>query len=248
MDEDGTSVWWPAGDPVSRTAFPDPPVGTIQTDMDVFLNLTALQYTKPVHDWLKSNLPHHLVSSLNPSGGLIRTQSYNAIAAYADVIVEGNSALADGSIVMGQAAFNSSVITQYDTAGVPIYIAIYSAAEPDSQYNGVTCPYNILICFPTQNAKGIFYQAQANLAWNMKGSDGYGFVAGIEYWQYTDNSSEQGAYGLVSLRDNLYDGIESCGKSIIDPWGFTTTPEPTTGCYGDFITPVKAANRIWLGP
>jgi hypothetical protein len=63
-----------------------------------------------------------------------------------------------------------------------------------------------------------------------------------------DNNSEKGNYGLVTLNDNFYNGIESCEKSVIDPWGYTTIPEHITGCYGDFVTRVKAANRIWLGP
>jgi hypothetical protein len=77
------------------------------------------------------------------------------------------------------------------------------------------------------------------------GADGYGFVVGADYWQFSDNSSESANFGLVTLKDNFYDGIQSCGKSIVDSSAFTTTPESTSGCYGDFITPVKAGNAVW---
>jgi len=51
---------------------------------------------------------------------------------------------------------------------------------------------------------------------------------------------------MVTLNDNLYDGIEDTTTKIIDPWGFVTTPEPRN--YGDFTSHVKVGNRIWLGP
>jgi len=253
LDEDGTSSWWPAGYPANRTDFPDPPVGTIPTDMDVFLGISTQQYTRPVHDWIKANLPHHMVSSLNPSGGLIRTQAYNAIANYADVIIESNAALNDGSIQLGGATYNNSAIAQYSSVHTPIYLGIYSTAQPDSQFKGVTCPYNAIICFPTQSVKGVFYQQQANIAWNLTGSDGYAFIIGLDYWQFIDNNSEQGAYGLVSLSDNMYGYPPTCpnkreatNSSITDCYGFTTTPEANN--YGNFVNSgVVCGNYIWLG-
>ena len=249
LDEDGTSSWWPSGDPTSRASFPDPPVGMIPTDMDVFLGMTATQYVKPVHDWLKSNLPHHLVGSVDQAGAAYRNQVYNSLAANADVLLYSSSVAYDYSLILGTSAWKTPTVAQYNSTPIPVYVGIYDTAQPDSQFSGFVCPFTSVLCFPTQNAKGQFYQSQESYAFNsLTGSDGYEFIVGVDYWQYTDNSSEHGGYGLVSLRDNLNDGIESCGTSIKDSWGFTTTPEPTTGCYGDMITPVKAANRIWLGP
>jgi hypothetical protein len=243
LDEDGTSSWWPAGDPTSPIAFPDPPVGTIPADMDVFLGMTITQYVKPVHDWVKNNLPHHLVGSVDQAGYGRRTQSYEAVASNADVLLYSNS------ITGSFADFQTPTVAQYNSIPVPVYVGIYATAQLDSQFSASACPYSPALCFPTQLAKGAYYLSQASTLWNnIVGNDTYHFIVGADYWQYTDNSSENGAYGLVSLNDNLYNGIESCGKSVKDQWGFTTTPESTTGCYGDFITPVKAANRIWLGP
>jgi hypothetical protein len=249
MDEDGTSSWWPAGDPKSTSDFPDPPTTTITTDMDVFLGLMGAQYLKPVHDWIKANFPHHMAGSTNQAGPGYRNQIYKAMAANADVLLYGNTLANNYGFTMATSAWQTPALAQYGLSPTPVYVGIYATAQSDSEYSGFACPYNPVICFPTQQVKGEFYKNQASFAFNnVTGSDGYGFIVGADYWQYTDNSREKGAYGLVSLRDNLYDGIESCGKSIVDPWGFTTTPEPVTGCYGDFISPVKAANRIWLGP
>jgi hypothetical protein len=98
----------------------------------------------------------------------------------------------------------------------------------------------------TQPARGASYKNDLTSYFNTYvGADGYGFVVGVDYWQFSDNSSESANFGLVTLKDNFYDGIQSCGKSIVDSSSFTTTPESTSGCYGDFITPVKAGNAVW---
>jgi hypothetical protein len=239
MDEDGTSAWWPAGDPLNFISFPDPAVTTISTDMDVFLNLFALQYFKPLHDAIKAQNPTTLVSGLDAmQPGVFRNQVMAAAAANVDVM----NLTYDPVVSPNVSAVNSF----YNTFGMPGYVTIYLDSAPDSQFSTAGCNYGPTSCYSLQLAKGAGYATKLGIEFNQTGNDGYGFIAGSDYWQYTDNSGEHGAYGLVSLNDNLYDGIESCGKSIKDPWGFTTTPERTTGCYGDFITPVKAGNRVWL--
>jgi hypothetical protein len=241
MDEDGTSAWWPAGDPVSFTAFPDPPVTTITTDMDTFLGMFWTQYFKTMHDAIKAILPNHVLASTNSIGGQIaRNSVFQVVSSYTDVVILGVVPVSPAQLTAARAFYN--------TYGEPVYSGLYIASNPDSQFAAFPSPYGPDGSFPTQSAKGASYQSRVNALFGLTGNDGYGFEVGVDYWQYTDNSGEHGAYGLVSLNDNLYNGVESCGKSITDPWGLTTVPEPTTGCYGDFITPVKAANRIWLGP
>jgi len=241
LDEDGTNSWWPQTTPVGRIPnFPDPAVGTIQQDMDAFLGLAAKQYFKTVHDWLKAQVPHHLIAGLDPFDPGLRGSILSNATPYLDWT------LAD-TVPSYSAGFQATNISFYNTYGIPAYFYLIKAAQSDSQYSGVACPINALQCFQTQNAKGVSYgQDVAAIFNNFVGSDGYGFGVGLDYWQFADNVGEKGSYGFVSLNDNLYNGIESCGKSVKDQWGFTTTPELTTGCYGDFITPVKAANRIWL--
>jgi len=226
-------------DPTSKAAFPDPPTTTITTDMDVFLGMFISQYFKLVYEAVKANTPHHLLSGPDPMDPTARAQVIQAMLPYVDLVL-----FATNSSPASQAARTAF----YNTYGIPCYASVYITAQPDSQFAQSPSPYDPSASFPTQNAKGVSYADRVTGFFNAVGNDGYGYHLGVDYWQYTDNSSEKGAYGLVSLNDNLYNGIESCGKSIKDPWGFTTTPEPTTGCYGDFITPVKAANRIWLGP
>jgi hypothetical protein len=248
LDEDGTSSWWPAGDPVSLTSFPDPPVGVIQTDMDVFLGLHVTQYVHPVHDWIKNNLPHHMVGSVDQAGYGRRLQSYTATTNYADVLLYSNSTTTFS-------AFQTPTVAEYNSVPKPVYVGVYSTAQPDSRFSATACPYAPALCFTTQDAKGAFYLDQAKKFWNsIIGADTYHFIVGINYWQYTDNSSESGAYGLVSLNDNLYGYPPACptkkedvNSSIVDCYGLTTTAEAAT--YGNFIqSGVVTGNAIWLQP
>jgi len=248
LDEDGTSSWWPVGDPVSVVAFPDPTVGAIPTDMVVFLGLTLAQYTKPVHDWIAANLPHHMIGSTNQAGYGRRLTQYTAEANNADVLLFSNS-------VTGVLSdFSTPTISHYNSIPKPVYVGVYLTAQPDSQFAASACPYQPALCFLTQDSKGGNYLSLASSLYSsVNGGDGYGIINGIDYWQYTDNSSEQGAYGLVSLNDNLYGYPPACptkkedvNSSIIDCYGFTTTPETTT--YGNFVNSgVVAGNAVWLG-
>ena len=67
------------------------------------------------------------------------------------------------------------------------------------------------------------------------------YLLGIDWWEHTDgNFYEKTNWGLVSDRDNAYDGKEDTNASVKDSGGYATVPE--AGNYGDFITPVAAAN------
>lgn len=238
LDEDGTSSWWP-----TNVRPPDPPTGVVYGDLDNFLGQVSKQYHKSVHDWIKQQLPNHLLFGPNPMNPLTRAVILFNAAPYVDAFFFGAYGPSFGAGIQAQA------IAVYNAYGVPAFAYVIKAAQPDSPYSATGCPIATSQCFSTQSAKGTSYLSDVSAMFNNYiGADGYGFVVGAHYWQMTDNAGEQGSYGLMTLNDNLYNGIESCGTKVVDSWGFTTTPEPTTGCYGDFTSPVKAANRIWLGP
>lgn len=242
LDEDGTSAWWPS------PSIPDPAVTTITTDMDNFYGQMAQAYFKTIHDWLKTQLPHHLVFSTDP----FNSASRNRMLANSLPYVDAMNLYAAASPSWNQASQQSALLALYNTYHTPGYFYIIKTAQPDSQFSPSGCPIDNTQCFVTQGSKGQSYHSDVaayvgNDNSTYVGSDGYGYIVGVDYWQFTDNTSESGAYGLVSLRDNLYNGVESCGKSVVDPWGFTTVPESTSGCYGDFVSSVKAGNGLWLG-
>ena len=51
---------------------------------------------------------------------------------------------------------------------------------------------------------------------------------------------EQKNWGLVSLMDNAYDGVEAGMAQGIDAWGYRTGGEEKN--YGDFIGPAREVN------
>ena len=74
-------------------------------------------------------------------------------------------------------------------------------------------------------------------------ANGERFLLGAEWWKYMDNGwtywVEQVNWGLVTLRDNAYDGHEAVRHGAD---GIPGTWDDEVADYGDCITPVRAAN------
>jgi hypothetical protein len=235
LDEDGTSGWYPADSRLTP-----PIVGSIATDLDGFFTAVMTQYYSTINTRFKAALPHHLVFGPDAINITARPQVFSQASGYMDAMEVAN--------IQPTAPGAQALVTSiYNTTPVPFIPYHVAVANPDSSLSASSCHGWDPDCFVTQAARGAGYQTYTQ-QWfnNYVGADSYGFITGMDWWQYVDRNNELENFGLVSLDDNLYNGIESCGKSVTDQWGFTTTPEPTTGCFGDFITPVKAANRIWL--
>jgi|ERR1700680_228103 len=245
LDEDGSSSWYPTEAAASAS---DPPVSTIPTDMSLFLGLAAKQYFQTFHDWVKVRMPNHLLfgpDSLQGSGPTWSTIVTNA-APYLDAFMLGG---ATPEYNNGQ----SSTQTTYNQGGIPIFIYQIKQANPDSPYSGTSCAGNVE-CMPTQTQRGaLYFKAVNSLINNYTGSDGWKFVVGTDYWQFTDNLSELANFGLISVKDNLYGYPPACPSktedtinSIVDCYGYTTTPETTT--YGNYVNSgVVCGNQLWLG-
>jgi hypothetical protein len=63
---------------------------------------------------------------------------------------------------------------------------------------------------------------------------------GLSWWGWYDQFDERINWGLVSYRDNAYDGKEAVARPTTDPYGNTTIPEDRD--FGDVLTSVKSAN------
>jgi hypothetical protein len=68
-------------------------------------------------------------------------------------------------------------------------------------------------------------------------------TAGFSWWGYVDLNRQCENFGLVTYRDNAYDGVEARIAAGVDQWGWPTGGELRD--YGDFLTPVTRANRLW---
>ncbi|MBV8361310.1 MAG: hypothetical protein JO189_25740, partial [Deltaproteobacteria bacterium] len=113
------------------------------------------------------------------------------------------------------------------------------AAQPDSAESAHPTS---MASYSTQTLRGSAYAT--NIANALAATDmatGTQHVVGFYWWGAFDQDGEAYNWGLLTPRDNPYDGcsatIAGCGK---DQWGYPTGGEAAN--YGDFIGPVTAAN------
>ena len=69
-------------------------------------------------------------------------------------------------------------------------------------------------------------------------------VSGFRWWALHDSWGEKENWGLISLKDNPYDGRSAVVRLGTDPWGYATGGEEKN--YGDFIDTAHSANLQWL--
>jgi hypothetical protein len=113
-------------------------------------------------------------------------------------------------------------------------------ANKDSSMSAFGDPYGVDHA-ATQVARGEKYAAYINYLFNVRGSNGDYPSLGIDFWGWEDQGNEKSNWGLVSSRDNAYDGTEARIATGKDRWGFPIGGE--TADYGDFLSAVRAANQ-----
>jgi hypothetical protein len=107
--------------------------------------------------------------------------------------------------------------------------------------------------FKTQTERGQYYQAWMSSLRAARISSGCNCasagtypIVGMAWWQYTDMRNERANWGLVTPRDDPYDGVSATTSQGYDSWGYPTGCLTGFGCeranYGDFIDEVTAAN------
>ena len=99
--------------------------------------------------------------------------------------------------------------------------------------------------FATQTNRGQHYADKLNLLANVAvTATGVKPVIGIKWWSWVDNWGEKTNWGLVSFRDNAYDGMEATDSKCVDPFGYVCGQEERS--YGDFLTRARQANLMVL--
>jgi hypothetical protein len=83
-----------------------------------------------------------------------------------------------------------------------------------------------------QNMESLFTQRSSGAGSNQ--------TVGILWWAWMDSLTEQANWGLVSLMDNAFDGVEAGIAAGIDAWGYPTGGEEKN--YGDFLGPAREMN------
>jgi hypothetical protein len=111
-------------------------------------------------------------------------------------------------------------------------------ANPDSDMYGTPHQTN----FQTQAQRAAAYTQAVENMWNATAAStkSQPFV-GLLWWEFHDNVGENSNWGLVSMSDNAYDGVEAVEAKGRDSWGFPTGGELRN--YGDFLSAVRVVNH-----
>jgi len=99
--------------------------------------------------------------------------------------------------------------------------------------------------FPTQAARGQdFFNKVSILPSRSYTATGTHPFVGYFWWQYTDNEAEKLNWGLVTLRDNAYDGNEDVGPIVVcsPPLLSFSCGSELRGPFGSVISAVSSTN------
>jgi hypothetical protein len=164
---------------------------------------------------------------LNGHKGLSRRQILRAAGRHCDVIEVNQHP--DKPELVG--------IT-YAEAGRPMssWVGIY--ANPDSAMYPYPNPTSL--GFGTQEERGARYQQIITRFLTTTAPNGDVPMVGLAWWEYMDKVSEKSNWGLVSPRNNAYDGVEAVVAAGTDPWGYPTGGEDRN--FGDFLGSVMTAH------
>jgi hypothetical protein len=238
LDENGKHPWMGDGNTLSGET------PTMQTDLNDFLFQIAKQYFQIVHDAIRSVDQNHLVFSPNNLGSDARPQILLAAKDYVDAFMAATQlASADQTI-------NSTPIANiYNLTGKPaISASHFMEAIPDSSLATfypnypIGQPESMATSFwNTQAQRGAAYASYVQALLQLQASDGTNPVLGYHWWALVDDWNQKANFGLVTIRDNAYDGKETNISSCVDAWGYPCGGEVAN--YGDSISAIKSANQ-----
>jgi hypothetical protein len=223
LDESGRHAWIgtdPEG--LSDTA------PRVAADMDEFLERFADRYFAVMAAAIHAATPNHLVlspSMLNAHRGLSRRQILRAAGRHCDVIQVNQDP--DNPTLIG---------VTYQEAKKPLITWLGVAARADSAMDTPTDEGEVT----TQAERGARYQQVVKTLFDYQAPDGAYPMVGLDWWEYMDKVDEGINWGLVTPRENAYDGRQAVIQRGADRWGYQTGGEARN--YGDFLSSVTTAN------
>jgi len=235
LDESGKSShkWLGSGSPeLPRSAGANP---RMVADLDEFLYRIARQYLTVHRDALKRVAPNGLFFGPTSIGGWFapaRAPIYRAAGEIQDVV----------SVTTDCSQEQLDYITRA-TGDVPLIIWEGMVANPDSSRWRHTDKdvASASWYMKTQQERAQRYRQRLDLLFSRTSSvTGSNQYVGMLWWWWLDMVGEQKNWGLVSLMDNGYDGVEATRTSGVDAWGYRTGGEEKN--YGDFIHPAREMN------
>ena len=236
LDEDGTHSWVPQDPYLLSGATP-----AMQADLDAFLLYYAQQYFSMVKGALAVAAPGVLYmgpTTIGTWGAPPRRQFLQAAAQYADVI--SLTSIPTGCTACSDDQQRIDFLGQYG-GDKPWIIWEGFFAQPDSYMSVYSAPDTSFPQTSSQSQRGQQFQTMISKLLNAADTPtGTFHVVGYKWWELYDNRGEQANWGLLTRRDNPYDGVAGIMATGVDAWGYATGGEQTN--YGSFLGAVTAAN------
>ncbi len=239
LDEGGQHTWVASRRPAPTGDWNtlDAMTPAAKKDMDDFLEAFTDKLASVSVNAIRAKDSHHLVFSpdtMNQWGFVSRAPVLRAAAKWFDVLHVGYQ---EGPVFPDERLAAPSAT--YDITGKPMMYWIGFTANKDSSMSASGDPYGVDHA-PNQVGRGEKYATYINHLFNAHGANGDYFSLGVDFWGWEDQGNEKANWGLVSPKDNAYDGIEARIAAGKDRWGYVTGGESAD--YGDFLTAVRAAN------
>ena len=216
----------------------------MQQDLNAFLLYHAQKYFSTIKAALAQAAPGVLYlgpTSLGTWGTPPRAQILQAAAPYVDVFVLASlppdcSNCNDLQQRLDFVAQNGGNKPWMNWEGYPAntdsYMSPYASASNE---------------FKTQAARAAMYASRLQTL--MSAADtatGTNHFVGVKWWALYDSRGEQTNWGLLTPRDDPYDGTSATTTAGVDAWGYPTGCVAGFGCeqanYGNFLGPVTKAN------
>ncbi|MCY3021239.1 MAG: hypothetical protein NTW87_19670 [Planctomycetota bacterium] len=229
LDEDGKlgAAWLGARHTMVSRNPKEKPNPNCLKDLTDFIPVYVDRLHKVESQYLRKADPNHLIIGCKVPADL---DEYKAMATYVDMLRGLPPKGAEGEFVK------------------PGLLAVYLSADEDSAmhvfYDGDKKPYRDPKGYAkTQPEKAALYREKLLDGWNYT-PDGktYPMVL-VSYWAWAENSSEKRNWGVVSLKDNLYDGKEA---TKLGADGKPGTWDDEDRDFGDCVTGFKAAHDAML--
>ncbi len=248
MDEDGRHTQWlgtnfkclQAAAVCDGKGYPAPDARpAVGADLDAWISQFSAEYFSTIHAAMKKYAPHVSYLGLDTIGAWAapaRKEILEGAAPYVDAVFTQWYAFAPNS------QQELDYMEQY-LGDKPLMNFLTMAANPDS------CLWrhpNPPAQFATQQARGQAYASTMSgmlTQMHVSSTGTYPWIGSV-WWALVDSWGEKADWGLISLEDNPYDGVCDKTAKTVDQWGYPCGGEEKN--YGDVITPVKQANKIWL--
>jgi hypothetical protein len=230
LDEDGRHRGWLGSDAFLLSGA-NP---ALRHDMDEFLYQLARRYADVAVGAIREVDRNHLIFS----PGCINSRGYPTrepvLRAFSDAGIDV-FCLAFSPLAPDLRGDNRA----YDITGKPVFVWYGVTAAHDSGMHAFRPAY-AAPNFPTQEQRGAAYARDLLNFYEASAKNGDHYIIGIDFWELVDNSSERTNWGLLSRRDNAYDGKQAVEPYGRDGWGYRTGGEDRN--YGDFLSMVRNTN------